>query len=485
MSQPSLMSQLPIAELAAQIRSRPGMAREVAEQAIASHEASSLGAYITFDAEGALRQASAIDDKTRSGESAGPLAGIPVSVKDLYGVRGFLTHAGSSDPLPKRWEREGFLVKAMRELGAVIVGKTHTVEFAFGGLGINRNTGTPINPWDPDTPRVPGGSSAGAGVSICEGSAILALGSDTGGSVRIPASATGIVGHRPTQGQWPTTGVVPLSSHLDTVGCLTRTALDMAYLYHSVETFRIGRRSEILDWEPTPLDIEELRIGIPQGSFWTECAPGVLDCIETALGELADAGAEIVEVTFPELQEAGELYLSGVLVQAELYEFLRRELPGWGSRLHPDVAARMKGAGEIRAVDYLRARQELSRLRVLAPGRFWNHDVDFIAGPTVPISPPAVSDLEDVGAYREANRLFLSRTCPASLLGLCGVSIPAGLDDAGMPVGLHLMAEPGRDDRLLSAALVAEAVLGTGSERLGHPPRVLRMEDQTEDQTGE
>ena len=175
------MKRRSIRQTAARVRRGEESALEVVEDAIRSHETSHLGAYIVFDPDGARAQAAAVDSVVARGEDPGPLAGIAVSVKDLYGVEGLPIQAGTRRELPVRWQHEGFLVRAIRRLGGVIVGKTHTVELAFGGVGLNPNTGTPVNPWDADGHRVPGGSSAGAGVSLWEGSAMLALGISSSG----------------------------------------------------------------------------------------------------------------------------------------------------------------------------------------------------------------------------------------------------------------------------------------------------------------
>ena len=260
-----------IADIATAVRSGKSTARSVVEDAIDHHEASDLGAYIVFDAEGARRQADAVDTAVARGEDPGPLAGVTVSVKDLYGVEGLPIRAGTRRELPDRWRREGFLVGALRKLGAVIVGKTHTVELAFGGVGLNPNTGTPVNPWDAGEHRVPGGSSAGAGVSLWEGSVRIAVGSDTGGSVRIPASATGVVGHRHTTGRWPTTGVVPLSTTLDTVGLLTHTAADSCYAFRAIDPLA-GHGAP----SPSPRPaLAGLTIGIPRHGLWQDTHPSV------------------------------------------------------------------------------------------------------------------------------------------------------------------------------------------------------------------
>ncbi|MXV95521.1 MAG: amidase, partial [Gemmatimonadetes bacterium] len=263
------MNHSPIARVAAEVRSGATTARSLAEDAIRSYEASDLGAYIAFDAEGARRRADAVDAAVARGEDPGPLAGVTVSVKDLYGVEGLPIRAGTRRELPDRWQREGFLVRSLRRLGAVVVGKTHTVELAFGGIGLNPNTGTPINPWDPAEHRAPGGSSSGAGVSLWEGSAMLALGSDTGGSVRIPASATGVVGMRHTTGRWPTDGVVPLSTTFDTVGFLTHTVEDTRHVFQAIDPLApgVGSPDTAPDPDPDPdrAALAGHRIGLPRG----------------------------------------------------------------------------------------------------------------------------------------------------------------------------------------------------------------------------
>jgi aspartyl-tRNA(Asn)/glutamyl-tRNA(Gln) amidotransferase subunit A len=219
---------LPLAGVAEALRKRSISAAELAEEAIRRHEehGDHLHAYKLFDVEGARRMAAEADRMLRDHDRPPPLCGVPVSVKDLYGVAGLPTFAGTVRRLPESWSLDAWLVNRLREQGAVLMGKTHTVELAYGAVGINPHWGTPWNPWDPDTHRIPGGSSCGAGVSLWEGSALLALGTDTGGSIRIPASMAGTVGHKVTFGRWPVDGVVPLSMTLDTVGGLTRSVTD-------------------------------------------------------------------------------------------------------------------------------------------------------------------------------------------------------------------------------------------------------------------
>lgn len=459
-----------IATTADRIRTGSTSARNLVEDAIARHEASDLGAYIVFDADGARRQADAIDAAVTRGEDPGALAGIPVSVKDLYGVEGLPIRAGTKRELPAHWQREGFLVRTLRRLGAVIVGKTHTVELAFGGVGLNPNTGTPINPWDPKQHRVPGGSSSGAGVSLWEGSAMIALGSDTGGSVRIPASATGVVGHRHTTGRWPTDGVVPLSTTLDSVGFLTHTAADSRHVFGLVDRFAPGGDSDL--GQPRRDSIRGLRIGIPRGGLWQETDRDIATTVRQALNELEDAGAHIFEVNAPELQEAGERYLAGELVQPERSESLERHLPGWTEILDPIIGKRLEDARHVSAIEYVAVLRLRRRLSASIHQRLDADDVDLLATPTLPITPPTLASLAELEVYRAVNRSMLSGTGPASMLDLCAVSLPAGLDPRGMPTGLQLIGRSGSDHALLARAASAEAVLGTNLERLGVPPRL-------------
>lgn len=447
-------------------------ARQLVDDAIRRHETSDLGAYIVFDADGACTQADAIDNAVARGGDPGPLAGITVSVKDLYGVEGLPIRAGTKRELSPRWQREGFLVRALRQLGAVVVGKTHTVELAFGGVGLNPNTGTPVNPWDAAEHRVPGGSSSGAGVSLWEGSAMLALGSDTGGSVRIPASATGVVGHRHTTGRWPTTGVVPLSTTLDTVGLLAHTAQDSRFVFTAVD--RLASPTTSPAHHDTP-SVVGLRIAIPCSHLWSGASTDIAAAVHNALAELERAGAHLVEIDAPELDEAGERYLAGELVQPERFESLERDLPGWTAILDPTVGKRLESARDVSAVDYVAVLRLRHRLSASLHARLDARRIDLIATPTLPITPPPVSALSRLDAYRAANRDMLSGTGPASMLDMCAVSLPAGLDGHGMPVGLQLIGRTGTDHGLLDRAVAVESVLGTNLERLGVPPCVGRV----------
>ncbi|MDE2753629.1 MAG: amidase [Gemmatimonadota bacterium] len=471
------MNHSPIARVAAEVRSGATTARSLAEDAIRSYETSDLGAYIAFDAEGARRRADAVDAAVARGENPGPLAGVTVSVKDLYGVEGLPIRAGTRRELPDRWQREGFLVRSLRRLGAVVVGKTHTVELAFGGIGLNPNTGTPINPWDPAEHRAPGGSSSGAGVSLWEGSAMLALGSDTGGSVRIPASATGVVGMRHTTGRWPTDGVVPLSTTFDTVGFLTHTVEDTRHVFQAIDPLAPGVGSPDTAPDPDPDPDRDalagLRIGIPRGGIWKETQPDIAALLRRALTEMEAAGAHVAEVDAPELQEAGERYMAGgLLIPPERTESLERHLPGWTAILDPTVGKRLERAHQVSAVEYIGLLRLRRRLSASLHARLDEQHIDLLATPTLPITPPTLASLEDLDVYRAVNRVILSGTGPVSMLDMCAVSLPVGLDAQGMPAGLQLIGRTETDHALLARAAAAESVLGTNVQRMGVAPRV-------------
>jgi len=424
------------------------------------------GPYLAWEPDHARRAAAAADRAFRAGVDLGPLQGVPVSVKDLFGVRGFKTFAGSPKRLPGHWEVDGTVIKAIRHQLGVMVGKTHMVEFAFGGLGVNTHWGTPANPWDRTVHRVPGGSSSGAGLSLLEGSAVLALGTDTAGSVRVPASMTGTVGLKLTLGRWPTDRIVPLSFSFDTPGLFARSVEDVAIAFSAIESMLTGRpRSSA---RPAPLS--SVRIGVCDKALWDACSPGVAEAVEHALSELEGKGAHRLPLVFPQALEALNVFGQGGLAGAEMYGFLAGHLPSWLDTLDPVVRGRVLAGKDLSAWEYLQRRERLDRLTRSAPDRL--RPVHVAALPTVPITPPIVGEIEQPDAYRQANMLALRNTVIANFLGLCAITIPVGLDAAGMPVGLQLMAPGGAEESLLSVALAVERALGPAAQRIGKPPSV-------------
>ncbi len=457
-----------VAETARALRDRRLSAVELCEAAIDRHAqfGETLRAYKHF-APGAALAAARNADRALDDGTGGPLCGIPVSVKDIYGVDGMPAFAGSARRLPATpWSKDAWLVDGVRRAGGVVVGKTHTVEFAYGGVGMNPHWGTPLNPWDPATPRIPGGSSCGAGVSLWEGSAMLALGSDTGGSIRIPAAFTGVVGHKTTKGRMSTRGATQLSSTFDTVGALTRTVADSIYFFGCVDP-RWG--------DPLPLlesleasSMEGVRIRLPECCLWEDCAPNVHDVLTAALEELETAGAELERSVGTMIDDAYDHYMSGGIGKAEIHAWLTEHLPDWLEILHPTVGARIDGALPLESEEYRLALSKHRRMVAMADSLF--DGADILALPANLMSPPAVQEVvDDLERYKVVNKTTLQPTCPVNMLGLCAIAIPAGLDDHGMPVGLQLVARAGDDESLLGVALAAERVLGTTLERMGAP----------------
>lgn len=302
---------------------------------------------------------------------------------------------------------------------------------------------------------------------------MLALGSDTGGSVRIPASATGVVGMRHTTGRWPTDGVVPLSTTFDTVGFLTRTVADTRYAYRAIDLLAPGGDRPDARPDPDGDPLAGLRIGIPQDGLWRETQPDIAAVLRRALAELEAAGAHVVEVDAPEWNEAGERYMAGgLLIPPERSESLERHLPGWTAILDPTVGTRLERAHQVSAVEYIGLLRRRRRLSASLHARLDAEGIDLLAAPTLPITPPTLASLDDLDVYRAVNRAMLSGTGPASMLDMCAVSLPVGLDAHGMPAGLQLIGRTGADHALLDRAAAAESVLGTNVERCGVPPRV-------------
>ena len=415
-------------------------AADLVAAAIARHEPI-LNAYITWTPDLALQQAEAADAAFAAGQHLGGLQGVPVSLKDMYGITGLPTFAGTPRALPEEWTAQGPLLKCLRRQSAAIVGKTHTVEFAFGGLGTSRHHPVPWNPRDRATHRAPGGSSSGAGVSVAEGSALVAFGTDTGGSVRIPASLTGTVGLKTTLGRWSTAGIVPLSPSFDTLGLLTRSADDAAFSFEQLDTARVP------DLAPdTPL-----RIGVAEPFFWQDCSPGIAERVTEAL-RLTQA--TLTDQSLPGVAEVYQIYHQGGIVSAELFAFLNGSLPAWLDTLDPRVRRRMDDGSALEAWRYLHRKARYADLAAQAAAVFDTCDV--IVSPTVPLTPPHISILQDDATYARLNLQMLRNTCVVSFLGLCAVTIPVGLDAEGMPVGLQLIGAPGTEPRLLAIARLFE-----------------------------
>ena len=456
---------LSLATTAGRLRAHEITAVALAEHALASAE---LGAYRTQEAEHTLALARAADAAFAAGVDAGPLQGVPVSVKDLYGVPGFATYAGTARRLPSRFEVAGPLVRRLLSQLAVVTGKTHTVELAFGAIGTSPHYDAPINPWSEaggsgDSLRVPGGSSSGAGVSLVEGSAMLAFGTDTAGSVRIPAAWTGTCALKTTatltKKRWSSGGIVPLSHTLDSAGLLARTVEDLVYAFAALDPHARAL--------PT-VSLAGLRIARCARLFFDDLEPGIGEAVDAAIDALVSMGARVIELDLPALDEVHELFLIGGPVPPEVASWIDRELPPEVvEHLDPNVAARLVQARTMPAIEYLRRLERMQVLQAEVVGQL--RDVDVLVAPTVANAPPTRAAVSTPDGYRTANLLALRNTCVASYLGLGALTLPCGKDTLGLPVGLQAIVGPFAEERLLATGRAMERALAVD---LGTPPQL-------------
>lgn len=388
--------------------------------------------------------------KTASADnSALALGGIPVSIKDLFDVAGQNTSAGSTvlaQAAPAQADCPA--VARLRAAGAVLVGRTNMVEFAFSGVGINPHYGTPANPADPETARIPGGSSSGAAVSVATGAALVGLGSDTGGSIRIPAALCGIVGFKSTARLVPTTGALPLSTSLDTVCALTRSVRD-AVTVHEV----LAARQVTLTGKP----LSGYRLAVAGTQMQDALSRTVAQAFERSLQVLRDAGAKIVEIPLTEIGDLAAINATGGLSAAESYAWHRKLIAEHQASYDPRVALRILRGASMGAADYIdlvAARQAwIARMETRLEG------FDAVLSPTVPlVAPPIASVLNDDAEFFRVNGLLLRNTSVVNMLDGCAISLPCHTPGQ-LPVGLMLWHAAMHDDTVLDLALQAEAAL--------------------------
>jgi aspartyl-tRNA(Asn)/glutamyl-tRNA(Gln) amidotransferase subunit A len=383
-----------------------------------------------------------------------PFAGIPIAIKDLFDVRGEVTTAGSrvlqSAPAA---ERDAPAVAALRAAGFIVIGRTNMTEFAFSGLGLNPHYGTPLNIFDRATGRIPGGSSSGSAVAIADEMSAASLGTDTGGSCRIPAALNGVVGLKPTAKRVSRVGAVPLSTTLDSVGPLARTVECCAVL----DAVLTGATPEA----PAPFPIAGLRLLLPTSIVLDGLDSHVAACFDRALDLLSRAGASISRAPFAELARIPELNANGGFSAPEAYEWHRELLEKHQDAYDPRVGVRILKGRERSAADYLRLGRERVDLCVRARQLTCNYDA--VVMPAVPVIAPPLRALEtDDREYFRMNGLMLRNPAMANFLDRCAISIPMHRrGDA--PAGLMLMGEHDDDRRLLAVARGVEAVLDAAS----------------------
>jgi aspartyl-tRNA(Asn)/glutamyl-tRNA(Gln) amidotransferase subunit A len=406
-----------------------------------------LGAYELVAPEPALAAAAALDQLLKAGVDLGPLMGVPIAVKDILAVEGMPTRAGSNIDVSDVVGAEGSFIRSLKRCGCVMLGKAKTVEFAFGAVGTNSVRGTPWNPWDAKRQRIPGGSSSGPAVAVAAGLCAFAIGSDTGGSVRLPAAFSGIFGLKTTVGLWPLDGVFPLSPTLDSLGLLTRTAADASTVFHALS----GRP------EPAPADIGRLMFGKPTSYFYDALHPAVASCVEAALERLGAAGARVIAIDVPEAAEREAIF--PVLLPTELIGVLGRErFENGRAEMDPVVAARAARGLDVSAEHYIRLIRRQRELATIAAERM--RGLDGWITPTAALPPPPVGDFDDL---EEALRLAFSitrATQPINLFGQCAASLPIHHLGSDLPVGLQIVCAADADEALLAIARAAETVLG-------------------------
>ena len=446
-------------------------AQELVEEVISRHEVfgERLNAYRQWQPKNPLASAMLVDEVLATRREPGLFAGVPVSAKDLFGLDGFQTFAGSPTALPEKWCAEGPVVRALKSAGAAFMGKTHMVEFAFGGIGTNPHWETPRNPWDSKTHRVSGGSSSGAGVSVCEGTAFVALGSDTAGSVRVPASWTGTVGLKTTKSRWSTDGLVPLSTSLDTPGTLTRNVSDAIVAFSVIDPETTETFDKVLSKMRTRR-IGGLRIGVCKTMF-DGCDPGVAESVIATLDLLEKAGAIVTDMEVPAINEAKEIFGRGGLAAPEFAALINHTFVDWKATLDPNVLARFERIEAILAIDYISRRNRLLELASNVDTIFNN--VDILVGPTVPITAPTVKEVAVPEEYFRLNMAALRNTSVVNLLDLCALSLPVGRDTSGIPIGFQLIARKNADTELLAISLACESVVGVATDILGTPPLLV------------
>lgn len=457
---------LSLEETAVALREGGLKAVELIEHAQANYDRHepNTNAFKTWNGLAAARQAQAVDLLIDSGVDLGALMGVPVSVKDLFGVPGMPVFAGSDSALPPAYSQAGPVVKSVTGQLGIITGKTHTVEFAFGGLGVNNHWGTPVNPWSTDGHRVPGGSSSGAGVSLLQGTALLALGTDTAGSVRVPAAFTGQVGLKTTIGRWSGQHIVPLSFSLDTPGLLAGSVEDVDYAFRAMEAAMsatpMATRAEA--------ELSAIRIGVPTNFFWEDTEASIAALVDEAITKLAGSARSVRRLELARCDEGFAVFRAGGLAAPELSQYMQAHFPEKIERLDPVVRMRVAGAEQVSSVEYLRRKAALAQYGREAEGVFSERDV--LVTPTVAIPPPLLSELDKTEEYGRLNMLTLRNTVIANLFGWCALTLPVGKDKYGMPVGLQVMAPPHAESRLLAICLAFEACLGKPKEVLGHAP---------------
>ncbi len=444
------LATLTIGELAHLLASRKITSRELVEQALAAiNDPRGEGerVFLVVHAHAARAAADHVDAQRHAGAPLPALAGIPLSLKDLFDEAGVTTLGGSKVLIGTQPATcDSTVVARVKNSGAIIIGRTNLTEFAYSGLGINPHFGTPKNVFDRAIGRIPGGSTSGGAISVSDGMAAGAIGTDTGGSVRIPAALNGLVGFKPTARRVPLDGALPLSSSLDSAGPIARTVADCALLDRMLAA-ETGATA-------APAALRGLRFAVPKTVFLDDLSPTVANAFAAALARLSAAGAAIVELPMTEFAQAATVSSRGSLVSAEAFAWHRRWIEDGADKYDPRVIMRIRPGAAMSAADYidlLQLRQRFIRTINAAASAY-----DAMLMPTTPQAAPTIAEAgKDDESYLHFNHRMLRNTSIVNAFDGCALSIPCH-DPGSAPVGLMIAGTQNTDHRILAIGLAVE-----------------------------
>ncbi|GGC60845.1 amidase [Chelatococcus reniformis] len=405
--------------------------------------------FVSVAHEAARRSAGAMDDLRRAGAAPSPFAGIPLAIKDLFDIAGEVTTAGSTALAGRpAASHDAAAVARLRQAGFVVIGRASMTEFAYSGLGLNPHYGDPRAPFERSVGRASGGSTSGGAVAVADGMAHGALGTDTGGSCRIPAAFCGIVGYKPTARRVPQQGCVPLSPSLDSIGPLARSVACCAAL----DAVLAGDAAAPV----VPLGPAGLRLAVPTTVVLDDLGPEVAAAFEQALAALERAGALVSRIAVPEFAEVGAMNAKGGLAAAESYAWHRGLIAEAGASYDPRVLSRIEKGAAQSAADYLDLLAARRGLIARVEARFATYDA--IVMPTVASLPPRIADLATDEAFGRANARALRNASLINLIDGCAISLPVAAA-GGAPVGLTIAGLARADHKVFAMAAAVEAFL--------------------------
>jgi aspartyl-tRNA(Asn)/glutamyl-tRNA(Gln) amidotransferase subunit A len=441
-----------LASLADDLEAGRTSARQLVDEClgrIADDRGEGRRTFIHVDAKAAIEAAEAMDRLREAKAAPSPFAGIPVSIKDLFDIKGQVTRAGSralEDSAPAAADAP--VVARLRRAGFIVIGRTNMTEFAYSGIGINPHFGTPKGAWNRAAGHVPGGSSSGAAVSVVDDMAHGALGTDTGGSCRIPAAYNGIVGFKPTQRRIPLDGGVPLSFSLDSFGPRARSVACCAVLD------AVLANEPVVPLQPRP--IRGMRLAVPTTVVLDDLEDAVAQAFERALQVLSRQGARIERIEMPEFLDVGIMNAKGGFAASESYAWHRYLIASHGDVYDPRVRSRIMRGESMSAADYIDLLGARRSMITRAEKRIVPYDA--LVMPTTANTPPRIADLADDKAFTAANLLSLRNCSLINVMDGCAISLPAHREGE-VPVGLMLAAAGGSDRRIVELAAGIEGAI--------------------------